>query len=175
MEGHTSLHNNTTKLPIFEPIKQDFAWHLSLEYLNMPRVSRDYFWRKQLANKELQDFLQHQAKARGLSLRALSINAGLSASTVHNIVKRQYEPSLFSLNRLADYLHVKRQYLWQIAGFLTDMDYNEKSIFGDPRLRFLFAEVDKLPEPTKDLIISVVEAIRDRHRSWTPWETAPEE
>lgn len=131
----------------------------------MPKGSRDYFWRKQLANKELQDFLQHQAKARGLSLRALSIKAGLSSSTVHNIVKRQYEPSLFSLNRLADYLHVKRQYLWQIAGFLDDMDYSAEKVFGDPRLRFLFAEVDKLPEPTKDLIISVVEAIRDRHQS----------
>ena len=112
-----------------------------------------------MANKELGDFLAQQCKERGLSLRSLSINSGLSPGTVHSIIKREYEPTLFSLNRLADYLGVKRQYLWQLAGLLEDMDCDLETAFGDPRLRFHFARADKLHEPARNLIISIVAAI----------------
>ena len=112
-----------------------------------------------MANKELVDFLIQQCKERGLSLRSLSINSGLSPGTVHSIMKREYQPTLFSLNRLADYLGVKRQYLWQLAGLLQDMDYDPETRFGDPQLRFHFAQADKLPEPARSLIISIVAAI----------------
>jgi hypothetical protein len=39
------------------------------------------------------------------------------------------------------------------------MDYDEKTTFGDPRLRFHFARADKLPEAARDLIISMIEAV----------------
>ena len=110
-------------------------------------------------NQELGDFLLQRCKERGLSLRRLSINAGLSPATVHNIINRQYQPTLFSLNRLADYLGVKRQYLWQLAGLLEDMDYDAETTFGDPQLRFHFARVDKLPKAARNLIISNIEAV----------------
>ena len=109
--------------------------------------------------RELADFLLQQCKQRGSSVRSLSINAGLSPGTVHNIIKRTYQPTLFSLNRLADYLGVKREYLWYLAGLLEDMDYNEETTFGDPQLRFHFAQADKLPESARNLIISIVAAI----------------
>jgi len=112
-----------------------------------------------LPKKELAEFLLETCKERGLSLRRLSINAGLSPATVHNIIKREYEPTLFSLNRLADYLGVKRQYLWQLAGLLKDMDYGPETKFSDPRLRFHFAQADKLPEPARNLLISIITAI----------------
>jgi len=112
-----------------------------------------------LAKKELTEFLLEICKERGLSLRSLSINAGLSPATVHNIIKREYMPTLFSLNRLADYLGVKRQYLWQLGGLLEDMDYDAETKFGDPRLRFHFAQADRLPEAARNLIISIVAAI----------------
>lgn len=112
-----------------------------------------------MSKKELAEFLLPICKERGLSLRSLSINAGLSPATVHNIIKRAYTPTLFTLNRLADYLQVKRQYLWQLAGLLEDMDYNEETEFGDPRLRFHFAQADKLPEAARNLITSIVAAI----------------
>ena len=112
-----------------------------------------------MANKELGDFLLEQCKKRGLSLRSLSINSGLSAGTVHSIIKRNYQPTLFSLNRLADYLGVKRQYLWQLAGLLEDMDYDAKTTFSDPQLRFHFARVDKLPRAARNLIISLIEGV----------------
>ena len=108
--------------------------------------------------EELNDFLIQQCKDKGLSLRSLSLNSGLSPATVHNIIKRKYQPTLHSLNRLADYLGVKREYLWQLAGLLKDMDYAETT-FGDPRLRFQFAQVDNLPEAARNLIISIVEAV----------------
>ncbi len=110
-------------------------------------------------NKELSDFLFKECKKRGLSLRSLSINSGLSPATVHSIIKRKYQPSLFSLNRLAGYLGVKREYLWHLAGLVEDMDYDAEARFGDPRLRFHFAQIDKLPEAARNLIITIIEAI----------------
>ena len=112
-----------------------------------------------LPKKKLSEFLLQTCKERGLSLRSLSINAGLSPGTVHSIIRRQYEPTLYSLNRLADYLGVKRQYLWQLASLLEDMDYDDKTTFGDPRLRFHFARADRLPEAARNLVISMVEAV----------------
>ena len=109
-----------------------------------------------MPRKELAEFFLQICKERGLSLRSLSINAGLSPATVHNIIKREYQPTLYSLNRLADYLRVKRQYLWQLAGLLEDMDYDAETKFSDPRLRFHFAQADKLPESARNLIISII-------------------
>jgi len=110
-------------------------------------------------SKELGDFLLKHCQRRGISLRSLSIKSGLSPGTVHNIIKRQYQPTLFSLNRLADYLGVKRQYLWQLAGLLEDMDYDEQTTLSDPQLRFHLAQVDKLPEAARRLIINIIESV----------------
>ena len=63
------------------------------------------------AKEMLADFLLQQCEERQLSLRSLAIKARLSPSTVHNITKRKCQPRLFTLNRLADYLGVKREYL----------------------------------------------------------------
>ena len=113
-----------------------------------------------MSKKELAEFLLQRCEEKGLSLRSLSINAGLSPATVRNIIKREYEPTLFSLNRLAAYLGMKRPYLWHLAGLLEDMDYDAETKFGDPRLRFHFAQADKLPEPARNLIISIVAAVK---------------
>jgi len=110
-------------------------------------------------NEQLGNFLYEQCKQQRLSLRRLSVNSGLSPATVHNIIKRKYQPTLFSLNRLADYLGVKREYLWQLAGLLEDMDYATETTFGDPQLRFHFARVDKLPRAARGLIISLIETV----------------
>ncbi len=112
-----------------------------------------------MSTKELADFLLERCRERGLSLRRLSIKSGLSPATVHNIIKRKYQPTLFSLNRLADYLGVKREYLWQLAGLLEDMDYDSETTFSDPQLRFHFARVDKLPKAARSLIIGLIEAV----------------
>jgi len=112
-----------------------------------------------MPNTELADFLGKQCQQRGLSLRSLSVNSGLSPGTVYNIIHRKYQPTLFSLNRLADYLGVKREYLWQMAGLLEDMDYGPEIDFSDARLKFHFARVDKLPNAARNLIISLIEAV----------------
>jgi len=116
-------------------------------------------WGTHLPTKELADFLIERCKEKGISLRGLSIGSGLSPATVHNIIKRKYQPTLFSLNRLADRLGVKREYLWQIAGLLEDMDYDTETTFGDPQLRFHFARVDKLTPAARRLIIAIIEAL----------------
>ncbi len=113
------------------------------------------------ANKksELAEFLTQQCEERGLSFRSLSMRAGLSPGTVHSIVRRKYMPKISSLNALADYLGVKREYLWQVAGLLEDMDYNTETIFSDPHVRFHFAQVDKLPRGRRNIILSVIAAL----------------
>lgn len=87
------------------------------------------------------------------------MNAGLSPGTVHNIIKRKYKPTVYSLNALADYLGVKREYLWQMAGLLEDMDYSTETTFSDPQVRFHFAQIDKLPREKRNVILSVIEAL----------------
>jgi len=112
-----------------------------------------------LSTKELNDFLREKCKQKGISLRSLSLKSGLSAGTVHSIIKRKYQPTLFSLNRLADFLGVRREYLWQLAGLLEDIDYDAKTTFSDPQLRFHFIRIDKLPKVARNLIISLIEAV----------------
>lgn len=66
---------------------------------------------------------------------------------------------MFSLNRLADYLGVKREYLWQLAGLIEDTDHDEEATLADPRLRLSFARLDKRPKRVRSLVISIIEAV----------------
>lgn len=111
-----------------------------------------------MGQKDLEEFLRRQCKERGLTVRGLSIEAGLSPGTLHHILKRKYQPTVSTLNHLADYLGVKREYLWQLAGLLEDMEYGGTGI-GDPQLRFHFSRVDKLPQEAKTLVINIIEAV----------------
>lgn len=123
--------------------------------------------------EKLAEFLKSKCGERGLSLRALSVKAGLSPSTVRNIINRHYEPTIFTLNRLADYLGVRRQYLWFLAGLLEDMDYSTEGI-SDPLLKHQFVEADALLEADRSLVISVlkslIEELRQRVKQTKPAE-----
>lgn len=112
-----------------------------------------------MATKELEEFLREQCAARKLTLRSLSIEAKLSPGTVHGILKRDYQPSLFTLNQLADYLGVQRPYLWQLAGLLEDMDYDAATSIEDPQLKFHFNRVAKLSQSARNFVISIIEAL----------------
>jgi len=92
----------------------------------------------------------------------MSLAAGLSPGTLHNVINRQYQPTVFTLNRLADFLGVKREYLWQVAGLLEDMDYGKETEISDPRLKYEFSRADKLPEQARNLIVAVLKAIIDQ-------------
>jgi len=112
-----------------------------------------------LASIELENFLKEQCKERKLTLRGLSVKAGLSPGTVHGILKRSYQPTLFTLNQLADCLGVQRPFLWQLAGLLEDMDYDAATTIEDPQLKFHFTRVAKLPAAARSLVISVIEDV----------------
>jgi len=60
---------------------------------------------------------------------------------------------------MADYLDVKRQYLWRLAGLLDDMEYDDETTFRDPQLKLHLARADRLPRAARMLIISLVEAV----------------
>ena len=100
-------------------------------------------------------FLLETCKSRGLSLRRLSFNSGLSPGTVYSIINRKYQPTLYSLNQLADYLGVKREYLWQLAGLLEDADV----VPGDTRLKSQLARADRLPDDIRDHVVAGFEQI----------------
>jgi len=109
-------------------------------------------------NKEIADFLTRRCREMKLSFRSLSLNAGLSPSTVHNIVSGKSRPNVLSLNAIADYLEVKRTFLWRMAGLLGDNNGEDLNIV-DPRVKFLFAQVDKMPDNRKEFIIRVIETV----------------
>lgn len=110
-------------------------------------------------NEALSEFLQQPCQKRGLPLHRLSINAGLSPGTVHRIINRKYQPTIFSPNRLADYPGVKREYPWQLAGLIEETDHDEEATLADPQLRLSFARLDKLPNRVKRLAVSIIEAV----------------
>jgi lambda repressor-like predicted transcriptional regulator len=112
-----------------------------------------------LSIEPLEEFLREQCKERKLTLRSLSVKAGLSPGTLHNVLKRKYQPTLFTLNQLADYLGVQRPYLWQLAGLLEDMDYSAATTIEDPQLKFHFSRVAKMPSEIRSLVISLIEAV----------------
>jgi hypothetical protein len=64
-------------------------------------------------------------------------------------------------SRLGAYLGVRSEYLWQLAGLLDDMDYGPDVPLTDPRLKFYFAKVDRLPENAKNLIINILKSVAD--------------
>ena len=105
-----------------------------------------------MAKEELSNFLLKEIRKRGLSQRKLSIDSGLSPAAVHNIIKSRFMPTPNSLNKLADYLGVKRQYLWQLTGLLEDGEP-----FTDDRLRYCFARVDKLPDASRTMVIKMID------------------
>ena len=88
-------------------------------------------------------------------MRRLSFNSGLSPGTVYGIINRKYQPTLYSLNQLADYLGVKREYLWNLAGLLEDSNI----VPGDTRLESQFSRADNLPDNIKDTVIAGIEQI----------------
>ncbi len=112
-----------------------------------------------MSTNKLADFLREQCRQRGLSLRSLSLKSGLSPGTVHSIIKRKYQPTLFSLNQLADSLGVRREHLWQLAGLLDDVDHDAETTFSDSKLRFHFTRADRLPKTARNLIIALIEAV----------------
>jgi len=115
----------------------------------MERKSRQ---ESKMAKEELSNFLLKEIRKRGLSQRKLSIDSGLSPAAVHNIIKSRFMPTPNSLNKLADYLGVKRQYLWQLTGLLEDGEP-----FTDDRLRYCFARVDKLPDASRTMVIKMID------------------
>ena len=114
----------------------------------------------QLKN-ELTAFLIEYCRQKRLSLRALSINAGLSPGTVHNIIHRKYRPSVYSLNRLADYLGVEREYMWQIAGFINNTGDSPSDDCVDRRLESYSIRFNNLTQSGRDTVINVIGSLID--------------
>ena len=110
---------------------------------------------KEPGHGRLQAFLLETCKSRGLSLRRLSFNSGLSPGTVYSIINRKYQPTLYSLNQLADYLGVEREYLWYLAGLLEDTDITP----GDTRLKSQLARADRLPDDIREYVVISIEQI----------------
>jgi len=115
--------------------------------------------RKLNKNEELSAFITRQCKERRLSFRSLSVNSGLSPSTVHNFVSGKSKPNVASLNAIADYIGVTRVFLWRIAGLLEETDNESEISIEDPRVKLIFSQVSKMPEEKRNVILKVVETL----------------
>jgi transcriptional regulator with XRE-family HTH domain len=115
--------------------------------------------KKIMKHDELSSFITLKCKERRLSFRSLSLNAGLSQSTVHNIVSGKAMPNVTSLNAIADYIGVTRVFLWKLAGLLEDDDPQGGSDLHDPQVKYYFAKVDKLPDESKQLVLKVLDTL----------------
>lgn len=116
-----------------------------------------------LHKKRLADYIFKTCKEKKLSLRSLSVKANLSPGTVHSIIHRDYEPSLYSLNQLADFLGVKRQYMWYMAGLLEEEDMEKELLGSDPRMHYYCEKVARLPEKTRELVLGIVADLVNYH------------
>jgi lambda repressor-like predicted transcriptional regulator len=108
---------------------------------------------------ELVDFLLEQCRERGLSVRKLSLNAGLSPATIHNIIHRKYEPKVNTLNRIADYLGVDREFLWKLAGLTGGETSSLEATIDDPRVRLRLEQISRLPKDVRDRLFSVIDVL----------------
>ena len=110
-------------------------------------------------NTKLGDYLRKACKKRGLSQRALSINSGLSPGTVHNIIHNKYQPTLLSLNCIADYLKVDRTYIWKLAGLINDLGNSLDPTAYDPALKSHLERICELPEEAREQIFNVCDTL----------------
>ena len=115
---------------------------------------------KAVSNNKIGDFLRKECKKRGLSQRALSINSGLSPGTVHNIIQRKYQPTLLSLNCIADYLEIDRAFLWRLAGLIKESDASvECDTPDDPTIKMHIERLSRLPEDAREQIFSLCDTL----------------
>ena len=114
----------------------------------------------EILNMKIGEYLRKECHKRGLSQRALSINSGLSPGTVHNIIQKKYQPTLLSLNCIADYLKVDRAFLWKLAGLIKD-DGNsiDDPASYDPAIKSHIERINKLPEEAREQIFNVCDTL----------------
>ena len=108
---------------------------------------------------KLGDYLRKECQKRGLSQRALSINSGLSPGTVHNIIQVKYQPTLVSINCIADYLKVDRAYLWKLAGLIDDSEDLTDPGSCDPALKSHIERISRLPEDAREQMFNVCDTM----------------
>jgi len=114
--------------------------------------------KNQQKNKEIAQYITDRCNESKLSYRSLSVKAGLSISTVHNIVSGKSRPNVFSLNSLADYLGVKREFLWRLAGLMEAEEMQSDGV-KDPRLQLYITQIDKMPSQKKEAVIRIIETL----------------
>ena len=124
-------------------------------------------------NPALCEFLRGECLRRGLSLRSLSINSGLSPATVSNVLNREYQPTLDTLIKLADYLEVRREYLWQLAGLIEDTGDGLGGGGSDARLKAYCIRIAALSRPARDMVFRLIDTALDYAQSRSVLE-APE-
>ena len=112
-----------------------------------------------VSNGRLGDYLRKECHKRGLSQRALSINSGLSPGTVHNIIQDKYQPTLVSINCIADYLKVDRAYLWKLAGLIDESENLSDPGSYDPAFKSHIERISRLPEEAREQLFNICDTM----------------
>ena len=111
--------------------------------------------------RNFSNFIQDHIRRRGVSLRRLALESGVSPSTFSRWLRGQQRPSPASCQKLAEYLSVPAEQVLIIAGYLMPlhtMDANSLPEFREYAYQ-------KYPEDLDEDMITMIEDLIHRRRS----------
>ena len=111
------------------------------------------------------DFIKDITVQRGLSLRGLARETGISASTLSRWCDGKQTPSPKSCRMLADYLSISTEHVLALAGHLKPLHKEDKDSLPEFRDYAARRYPDELDE---DIITMIEDLIRRRRRRLEP-------
>jgi transcriptional regulator with XRE-family HTH domain len=111
------------------------------------------------------DFIKDITTQRGLSLRGLSRETGISASTISRWCEGKQVPSPESCRILAEYLSVSTEHVLALAGHLRPLHKEDADYLPEFREYATRRYPDELDE---DIIEMIEDLIRRRRRRFEP-------
>lgn len=111
------------------------------------------------------DFIKDITAQRGLSLRGLSRETGISASTISRWCEGKQVPSPESCRILAEYLSVSTEHVLALAGHLRPLHKENTDYLPEFREYAARRYPDELDE---DIIAMIEDLIRRRRRRFEP-------
>ena len=109
--------------------------------------------------KTLAQWLQNQLNARGLTQTAVAVHAGVSSSTLSQMLTQDHIPRIDTLFRLADYFETPREQILRIAARMPIGDEPPRE---DDHYLIdeLLEEFRQVPDQWKEEAVRQIELIR---------------
>ena len=96
-------------------------------------------------------FIQEICAERGLSFTAACLEMGISTSTISNLARKKYNPSINTLKAIADWANRPLTTILELAGYIDSPQYTDEAFHAlmervtqldDAGLRYLVEQAD---------------------------------